>query len=185
MLSAFPTFFIATLTDSCFPCFMEGKTEAQRGVICLRSHTEAGRIQAEGSQPAAHWGLPPPMEEGPPRPEETPTCSVAFQDATELHQELLKVWVIWPQLLATLDGREEGSTQQCVGHQGAEEAEAREKLLQGLQQALPGRGWPCSLHPPTSAQNRRSWWERQEQPRLEEEGQERNGSAQRMARLQH
>lgn len=84
-------------------------------------------------------------------PGEPPTCSVAFQDATELPQEFLKLRVIWPQVLAALDGREEGSTQQRVGHQGAEEAEAREQLLQGLLKAPPGLGWPGSLHPPRSA----------------------------------
>ena len=90
-------------------------------------------------------------------PGEPPTCAVTFQDATELLQELLKLRVLCPQVLAALDGREDRSAHQCVGHQGAEKTEARGELLQGLPVAPLCLGKPRSLHPPRSGQERKCW----------------------------
>lgn len=114
------------------------------------------RIQAGSSQtqpprrqPSALGGLLPPRRKGPPCPGEAPTCFTAVQDSAELLQELLKLSIICcHQDLAVLNGREEHSTHQGVGHQKAEEAEAGEELSQGLWAASPGLGVPGDLHCP-------------------------------------
>lgn len=97
---------------------------------------------------------------------QAPTCPVTFQDAAQLVQELLQLRVLlrlW--VRAALDCREESGTHQGIGHQAAEETEARQKLAQGLRTASPGfpqdptaaspgLRWLLSFHPLGPAQGR-------------------------------
>ena len=109
MSSAFPTFFITTLRGR--PLF---SPILQKGKLRLRSHLPkfaqgwgGGRQRAPRSsllQTRCSLGAASTNREKTCPPGEPPTCAVTFQDATELLQELLKLRVLCPQVLAALDG---------------------------------------------------------------------------------